>query len=257
MLLLDCCLIWVDTLRMIMVCDQRLRGAVLGFFFVLIACCCAGVCAAPEIDSRAVIQGIDRSVANRDDNLLGYTVTERYTVFRNQDNKHAAAEMVVKTTYARDVGKSYQIVSESGSELLQKEVLGRALENEKTMNEPANRAQELITSANYAMAVQGEETVDGHDCFVVEITPRRSAAFLFKGKIWVDAGKEDIARLQGVATKSASMLTGPAQVERKYGEVDGFPMASHASAMVSSWLLGPTRVEIEYSDYAITRKPTR
>lgn len=201
-----------------------------------------------------MIQGIDRSVRFRDDNLLGYTVMEHYTVFRNGDNTHPAAEMTVKTTYAQNAGKSYQIVSESGSALVQKEVLGRTLENEKLLNEPANRAQELITSANYDMTVLGEDAVDGRNCFVVAITPRRSAAFLFKGKIWVDAGNEDIARLEGVATKSASMLTGPAQVQRRYAEVDGFPMATHASATVSSWLLGPTRVEIEYSGYAITRR---
>ncbi|HTX77679.1 MAG TPA: hypothetical protein VMD29_15825 [Terracidiphilus sp.] len=238
-----------------MVHNHRWFGAGLTVFLILMACCCADVCAAPEIDSRAVIQGVDHSVAHRDDNLLGYTVTEHYTVFRNGDNTQPAAEMTVKTTYTRDVGKSYQIVSESGSELLKKEVLERTLENEEVMNEPANRAQELITSANYEMTLQGEEAVDGRDCYVVEIAPRRSAAFLFRGKIWVDAANEDIARLEGVATKSASMLTGPAQVERRYAEVDGFPMATHASATVSSWLLGPTRVEIEYSDYAITRRP--
>ncbi|HWE83657.1 MAG TPA: hypothetical protein VG267_01840 [Terracidiphilus sp.] len=230
-------------------------GAFAFFLLVLAACCSAGVCAAPEIDSQSVMQGVDRSVAYRDDQLLSYTVTEHYTVFRNDDNAHPAAEMTVKTTYAKNVGKSYQIVSESGPALLQKEVLGRALENEKTLNEPANRAQELITSANYEMTVEGEQALDGRDCFLVAITPRRISPFLFKGKIWVDAANEDIARLNGVAAKSASVLTGPAQLERRYGEVDGLPMATHASATVSSWLLGPTRVEIEYSNYAITRRP--
>lgn len=239
-----------------MVRDHRPSGAAFAFFFLVLAACFgARVCAAPEIDSHVVIQGVDRSVANRDDKLLGYTVAERYTVFRNEDNTHPAAEMTVKTTYARDVGKSYQILSESGPALLQKEVLGRALENEKTLNEPANRAQELITSANYEMAVEGQETLDGRDCFVLAITPRRTSPFLFKGKIWVDAANQDIARLEGVAVKSASVLTGPGQVDRRYGEVDGLPMATHASATISSWLLGPTRVEIEYSGYAITRKP--
>ena len=44
---------------------------------------CAQIIAAQEIDSAAVIQGIDRSVMHRDNNVLGYAVTERYTVFRN------------------------------------------------------------------------------------------------------------------------------------------------------------------------------
>lgn len=212
---------------------------------------------APQTDDATIIHGIDGSVAFRDDNLLGYTVTEHFTVFRNGDDAHAAAEMLVRTTYAKDAGKNYEVLSESGSELMRKEVLGRILENEKTMNEPANRAHELITSANYEMTVKGEKTVDGRDCFVVAIAPRQNAPFLFKGNIWVDAKDESIVRLDGVATKSASMLTGPAQVVRSYSQIDGLPMATHASATTSSWLLGPTRIEIDYTGYEIRRQPAQ
>lgn len=215
---------------------------------------CAQMIAAQEIDSAAVIQGIDRSVMHRDNNVLGYAVTERYTVFRNGENAHPAAEMSVKTTYTKDAGKSYQILSETGPALLRKEVLERALENEKSLNEPANRTHELITSANYEMAVEGREAVNGRDCFRVAIVPRQSVAYQFKGRIWVEERTGDIVRLEGVANKSASILTGPAQVVRNYAEVDGFPMATHVSATVSSMLLGPTRMEIEYTGYAVTQK---
>jgi len=221
---------------------------------VLVSGFCAPIAAAPEIDSATVIQGIDRSVLHRDDNVLGYTVTERYTVYRSGDDAHPAAQMSVKTTYAKDAGKSYQILSEEGPTLLRKEVLEKALENEKLLNAPANRAHELITSANYSMTVAGTQTVDGRDCFLVDIVPRQNAEYLFKGRIWVDERSEDIVRLEGIATKNTSMVTGPAQVVRNYAEVDGFPMATHASATVSSWLLGPTRVEIEYAGYTITRE---
>jgi hypothetical protein len=237
-------------------CDpDRLHAAFLRTIaMVLVTVFSARMGATPGLDSAAVIHGIDRSVMHRDDNVLGYTVTEHYTVFRKGDDEHPAAQMTVKTTYAKDAGKSYQILSESGPALLRREVLESALENEKSLNEPANRVHELITSANYDMTVRGRAAADGRDCFVVAIVPRHNAAYLFKGRIWVDARTEDIVRLEGVATKSASMLTGPAQVVRSYAEVDGFPMATHASATVSSWLLGTTRVEIEYTGYEITRK---
>ncbi len=217
---------------------------------------CVGLSAAQDLDSAATIRGIDRSVAFRDDNLLGYTVTENYTVFRNGDDAHPAAAMMVKTTYTRNFGKSYDVLSESGSELLRKEVLERILDNEKSMNESANRAEELITSHNYTMTVKGEEMAAGRDCLVLAIVPRRIAPYLFNGKIWVDVRDQAIVRLEGVASKSASMLTGPAQVMRTYAQVDGLPMAAHASATTSSWLLGPTRIEIEYAGYEIRRAPT-
>src|ERR1035437_902228 len=90
----------------------RLVGVFLLAFFSAIAS------AAQQGDNASVIQGIDASVNARDLGLAGYTVTEHYAVFRNQDQVHPAAEMMVKTTYQKDVGKSYAILSESGPSLL-------------------------------------------------------------------------------------------------------------------------------------------
>src|SRR5689334_5069759 len=57
----------------------------------------------PAQDANAeLIQKIDASVHAREEGLLGYTVNERYTVFRNHDESHPVAEMVVKTTYQKD-----------------------------------------------------------------------------------------------------------------------------------------------------------
>lgn len=234
-------------------CHQRFAVLLPTISTVLLTVFCAQAIAAPESDRADVIGSIDRSVLRRDDNVLSYTVTERYTVFRNGEAA-PSAEMKVKTTYTKGAGKTYQILSESGPALLRKEVLERALANERSLNQPANRAHELITSANYKMAEQGSEAVDGRDCFVVSIAPRQNADYLFGGRIWVEQKTGDIVRLDGVASKSASMMAGPAHVVRSYAQVDGFPMATHVTATVSSWLLGPTRVEIEYTGYAITQK---
>ena len=73
-----------------------------------------------QIADDAVTQGIDSSVASRDQNVVSYSVIEHYSVFRNQDKTHPAAQMTVKTDYQRDKGKSFTVLSESGSELIRK-----------------------------------------------------------------------------------------------------------------------------------------
>src|SRR6516165_632374 len=88
---------------------------------------CSTKALAQRPDSNPTIQKIDASVAARDESLLGYTVTEIYRVYRGADKTHPAAKMTVKTTYRKEDGKSYVILSQSGSELLLKEVLGRIL----------------------------------------------------------------------------------------------------------------------------------
>src|ERR1700739_4760958 len=85
--------------------------------------------------NAAILQGIDASVYARETNLLGYTVTEHYVVYRNHDEQHAAADMVVKTTYRRDVGKSFSIVSLQGSMVMRK-MLEEVLAPEEKMTQP-------------------------------------------------------------------------------------------------------------------------
>jgi hypothetical protein len=200
----------------------------------------------------AAIQEIDSAVAAREENLLGYTVTEQYRVFRNGESVHPAAEMTVKTTYRKEAGKSYVILTQSGSDLLLKEVLGRILDSERLMTQPANRTQAVLTSANYTMSVAGGETVDGRNCLRVAITPRTVSPYLFKGSIWVDSQDGSIVKLDGIASKSPSILTGASRVSRQYEKINGFSMATHAKAVSDSWLLGRTRIEIDYTGYDMT-----
>src|SRR4051794_32559054 len=120
-------------------------------------------------ERKQTIEKIDASVSWRDENLLGYTVTELYRVYRGADKEHPAAEMTVKTTYHKESGKSYVILSQTGSELLLKEVLGRILDSERLMTQPANRAQAVLTTANYSMTVKSDAVVDGRACRVVAI----------------------------------------------------------------------------------------
>ena len=205
-------------------------------------------------DINTLVSMVDASVAWRDQNVLGYTVTEHYSVFRGQDKSQPSAQMMVKTTYTRDHGKSYQILSETGSQLIRNQVLHRVLASESELTEPQNRSQAVITSVNYSMQQKATDKVAGQDCIVLSITPRRISQFLFTGTIWVDSHDGSIVQLEGVAGKSPSMLTGPAQVSRSYQKIDGYPMAVRATAVSQSALLGQTTIQIEYNGYSITQR---
>ena len=95
--------------------------------------------AAQQIDNAAVLQRVDAAVKARVDGIAGYTAIEHYTVFRNKDEAHPAAEMTVRTTYKRETGKSYEILSESGSGAIRSFVLNAILDNERHVNEPGVR----------------------------------------------------------------------------------------------------------------------
>jgi outer membrane lipoprotein-sorting protein len=208
---------------------------------------------AQRAEEAAVIQRVDAAVKARTDGIASYSVTEHYAVYRGKDETHPAAEMTVRTDYRKETGKSYTILSESGSGLIRTRVLHTLLENEKQINLPGIREHSWFTSANYEMTLKpgGAQQVDGRECFALAIHPRRRAPNMIEGTLWVDAQDGMIVRLEGNATASPSMLTGAAQVMREYVSIKGFGMATKARAVSDSFILGRTTVTIDYRDYQI------
>ena len=212
---------------------------------------------AQQLDSASVIQQVDAAVKVRIENVVGYTDTEHYAVYRHNDEIHPVAEMTVITTYREDSGKSYTIVSQTGSEIIQKLVLGTILDNEKHLNEPGIREGAWITSANYEMTLKpgGIQLLDGRNCLVLTLIPKRKASFLIDGTLWVDSTNGSIVQVQGMASKSSSLVTGPTQVMRQYANVNGFSQATHVRAVSNSFMFGQTIVKIDYRDYNIQLRP--
>jgi outer membrane lipoprotein-sorting protein len=215
---------------------------------LLVACPSSAHSQPRQLDEPTVIHGVDAAVKARLDGIVSYTVTEHYVVYRNNDEAHPAAEMAVKTTYEKETGKSYAIISESGSEMIRKFVLQSILDNEKRINEPGTREGSWITSANYQMKLKpgGIQQLNGRDCYVLSIDPKQKAPNLIVGSIWVDARDQSLVQLQGTASKSISVFTGPTQVMRQYENVNGFAEATHARAESESTLFGKTVVTIDY-----------
>lgn len=231
----------------------RTRAGSNAAVLIFLLCAGAGATKAQQIDNAAMLQKIDAAVKARLDGIAGYTDTEHYAVFRNKDEVHPVAEMTVKTTYKRETGKTYAILSQSGSAVIRNLVLGTILDNEQNVNQPGVREGSWITTANYEMQVKagGIQKVDGRDCVAVTLTPRRKTPFLVEGTLWVEAKNGEIVKLEGKASKGSSLLTGPTQMMREYVDIGGFGEATHARAESDSFLFGPTVVTIDYRDYQI------
>jgi hypothetical protein len=214
---------------------------------------------APAPNEASVVRMIDAEVQARYQTVLGFTDVEHYQVFRGGDQTHPVAEMTAKDTYRKGVGKTYTVLSRTGSDIVQRFGLKPLLDNEERINNPALVAQSWFTSANYNMKLKpgGLQRLDGRDCFVLAIDPKQKAPNMIEGTLWVNARDGSIAQVEGVATKSPSAFAGTTQMMRQYAQIDGFPMATHARAESSSLLFGHTIVVIDYSDYDLQLAPHR
>lgn len=218
---------------------------------IIAACLLAALASPAAQENEAILNRIDAAARARFDHVLGFTDTEHYAVFRGAAQAQPAAEMTVKTTYRKGVGKSYAILRQSGSALIQKFGLHPLLDNEKEINEPGKVENSWFTTANYEMKVKpgGEQTIDGRACVAVTMKPRRKAPNMIDGTLWVDAADGSIVRVEGVASRSPSLFAGTTHMMRSYTTIDGYAMAQHARAESDSALFGRTVVTIDYSDY--------
>ena len=233
---------------------SRTAGAVAG---VAMAVLLGTMTTAQEPSAVEVIRGIDAAIAARFDNILGFTDIEHYAVYRSGDEVHPVAEMTVKDTYKKGVGKTYTVLSQSGSSIFLRFGLKPLLDNEQTINEPGNVEKSWFSSANYEMKLKpgGVQKLNGRDCFALAITPKEKATNMIDGTMWVDARDGSLVQIDGTASKNPSAFSGSTHMMRQYINIGGYAMATHARAESDSFLFGRTVVMIDYSDYHLELKP--
>lgn len=206
---------------------------------------------AQQTELASIIHDLDVENRARFENVLSFNDLEHYAVFRGKDQKNPVAEMTVRMNYRKGAGKTYQIISQSGSTLVLKHGLLPLLENERAVNDPATVSRSWFTSANYGMDLKSGATqmIDGRTCVAVSITPFRQASNMIDGTLWIDTDDHTLVELDGIASKSPSVFAGSTHMSRHYANMQGYAMATHATAESTSMLFGRTIISIDYSDY--------
>lgn len=113
----------------------------------------------------------------------------------------------------------------------------------------------------YAVRFRGEESIDGHDCWVLEVRPRQilQGMRLFEGMLWAEKSGLNIVRSEGQAVPPVYSHTGGKESENLFPRfvttrslVDGFwfPTLTFADDTLP-FRSGPLRVKmsIRYKDY--------
>jgi hypothetical protein len=207
------------------------------------------------VAEQAAIRAIDAAELRRETRLRGYTVTEHYTI--KSSRFHNSAEMTVAVEYQRDKGKTYKVISRTGSAMLQSRVFDRLLREEGEMSRGEARQGLLMNSRNYEMRLKSEENREGRKTYVLDLTPRKASPHLLKGRAWIDAEDGTLMRIEGRPTASSSFFAGRPMITREYEKVGDLSLAKSTIADSSSFFFGKTELHIEYNDYHIDVESTR
>jgi hypothetical protein len=178
----------------------------------------------------------------------GYRGSREYVLYNHRMDKRA--EMMVAVFCDADGTKHFQVVSEEGWKSANKHVLLKMLESESDTSRPTNRFKTRLVPDNYEFQKVGTELVKGRSAYVIEVNPKRSDAYLFRGRIWVDAEDFALVRAEGQPAKNPSFWTHSVHFVAQYHKSGPFWYPTETKSVTEARIFGTTDVSIRYFDYS-------
>jgi hypothetical protein len=180
--------------------------------------------------------------------LKHYSAVRQYHVeYRGLANLEARME--VEVDFDATSGKSFRIVSQSGSKILGEKVLKRAMDSEKEASEDSGAT--ALTPANYRFQLQGSESVDGRPAYILSVDPLKESKFLYRGKIWVDATDFAVAKAEATPAKNPSFWISRTVIRYTNAKTGSFWLPQQSRSETKVRLGGTAVLTIDYGAYKI------
>jgi hypothetical protein len=182
-----------------------------------------------------------------------FTVTRRYRL----RNSHLAKEasIVVKLTYDKERGKSFQILQTENADGLGLRVLERVLEGEVQASRLGKNDEAALTPENYDFDLLGTDLLEGRRCYVLGLRPKARSRYLLSGKAWIDADEFAAVKIVGRPSANLSFWVGKPEITQHFQKYGEFWLASYNHSLAESRLLGKSELTIEFSNYDVHGVP--
>ena len=159
------------------------------------------------------------------------------------------ARMDVELDYDAASGKSFRVVSQSGSKILSDKILKRAMESE--IEASKDNGASALTPANYRFQLLGSENLDGHPAYILSVEPLTGSKFLYRGRVWVDATDFAVAKVEAAPAKNPSFLISRTQIQYTYAKTGNFWLPQRSRSEAKIRIGGTAVLAIDYGTYQI------
>jgi hypothetical protein len=209
-----------------------------------------GVCdvalGVPAINTETdrVVDEMIRQQEARFDRIGSFSRLQHYSV--TTDRFGLKAELVARVHRDRRQGKTYEVISRSGSQVIQHHVFEPLLEAEV---QTSHQAPELLTREFYSFRLVGEANFGGHHCYLLETEPKQHEKKLLKGKLWLNKEDFGIVHAEGKPTESLSFWVGKPMIIQDFAKLGGYWWAERRHSYIDNMWLGKADLVIDYSDY--------
>jgi hypothetical protein len=199
-----------------------------------------------------IVDEMQRHNQARTEMLIDVQSIRHYQVEYRGFSKVIEAKMEVAYHYDAASGKSFRIVTQSGSKMLCEKVLKRAVESEKEASQ--DKAAMALTAGNYHFRLVGSENVGGRPAYVLEVEPISPSKFLIRGKIWVDAEDFALVKVEAEPAKSPSFWIARTRIEQICARTNGFWLPERNRSETRVRIGGTAVFTIDYGTYRTESK---
>ncbi|MGC2209524.1 MAG: hypothetical protein WA532_05360, partial [Candidatus Korobacteraceae bacterium] len=199
-----------------------------------------------EIVSRLGQQNAQRAAA-----LHGFEGKRTYRLSYHGFPSGIQAEMEVVAHYQAPESKSFDVISETGSKLLQNKVLRKLLESEEEAQHADNQRQTSLTPNNYSFTLLGSRPSQYGGCYRLAVEPKRDNKFLYRGEICVNAADFAVESIDAEPAKNPSFWIKKTRIEHRYQKIGQFWFPLSNQSVTNVRLGGTATLNIDYTGYEV------
>jgi hypothetical protein len=205
----------------------------------------------PGLSAEEIVSRLSRNNEQRAAALRSYESKRSYSLQYRGFPSNREAEMEVVAHYDAPENKNFDVVSDSGSKMIQTKVFSKLLESEREAAHAENRRQTALTPENYRFTLLGSRPSRYGGCYRLGVEPRRDNKFLYRGEICVNATDFAVETIDAEPAKNPSFWIKKTRIEQRYQKIGQFWLPA-SNATVSTVRLGGTAtLSIVYSGYEL------
>jgi len=205
---------------------------------------------ASALSSTQIVEQIQVHDQVRARTLKHYSSTRHYAVEYRGFPTDLSAAMDVEASFDAATGKSFRIVSQSGSKFLADKVLKRAVDSEKEAS--LDKGSTALTPANYKFTLLKSETLGSGPAYIFDLEPLHPSKFLYRGRIWVDATDFAVVKMETQPSKSPSFWISKTLIESTSGKTGDFWFPQKLRSETKVRIGGGAVLTIDYGTYEVS-----
>jgi len=232
---------------------DQYRGLLLAVAFVVMASgsrlAHAETASAVPLSSAQIVDEMQLHNQARMAGLKHLKSLRRYRVEYRGFSALIEGSMEVEYNYDPATGRTFRIVSQSGSKFLCEKVLKRAVESEKEASRDTGAT--ALTAANYRFHLVGSESLGGRPAYVLDVEPLVESKFLYRGKIWVDAADFALVKIEATPARNPSFWISRTLIQQSFAKTGDFWLPERNRSETKVRIGGTAVFTIDYGTYQI------